>query len=614
MGSNALIKLLLVEDEALIASNGKKSLEEYGYTVFIAMDADEAVLTVNSNNIDLILMDIDLGQGKTDGIKTAARILKNYDIPVIFLSGHTDPDILERAQKITSYGYIVKNTDIAVIDTIIKTALKLAVQKKQPDSDAQVLSELEKTRLMLNDVLNTIPVRVFWKDLESVYMGCNQLFALDSGKDSPDDIVGFTDYDIRSSVQAELNRIDDRSIIESGNPRLKYEEPFLTQDGNKNWIVTSKIPLRNSSGVMYGILGMYEDITERKRMEEEIILQKNRLANILYGSNVGTWEWNVQTGENIVNEHWAAIIGYTLDELPSDNRNSWKKFVHREDLEIANALLEKHFNNELDYFECEFRMRHKHNHWIWVLSRGKVSSRTEDGKPLLVCGTHLDINERKLIQDEILNQLSEKQIILKEAHHRIKNNISSISSLLSLQAETIDNWEAKAALQDAIGRVRSMQILYEKLLIADDCMDTSLKHYLEDLVDDVIDVFPDRINIKVEKQICDCRLNSRQIFPLGIIVNEIITNILKYAFTDRESGVIRIKAKKEDKNIILEIQDNGNGLPEDFDIDKQDGFGLMLIRILCQQLDGYYQIENSAGVRSILKFKIPDSQAAVISH
>ncbi len=614
MGSNALIKLLLVEDEALIASNGKKSLEEYGYTVFIAMNADEAVLTVNSTNIDLILMDIDLGQGKTDGIKTAARILKNYDIPVIFLSSHTDPDILERTQKITSYGYIVKNTDIAVIDTMIKTALKLAVQKKQPDSDAQVLSELEKTRLMLNDVLNTIPVRVFWKDLESVYMGCNQLFALDSGKDSPDDIVGFTDYDIRSSVQAELNRIDDRNIIESGNPRLKYEEPFLTQDGNKNWIVTSKIPLRNSSGVMYGILGMYEDITERKRMEEEIILQKNRLANILYGSNVGTWEWNVQTGENIVNEHWAAIIGYTLDELPSDNRNSWKKFVHREDLEIANALLEKHFNNELDYFECEFRMRHKHNHWIWVLSRGKVSSRTEDGKPLLVCGTHLDINERKLIQDEILNQLSEKQIILKEAHHRIKNNISSISSLLSLQAETIDNWEAKAALQDAIGRVRSMQILYEKLLIADDCMDTSLKHYLEDLVDDVIDVFPDRINIKVEKQICDCRLNSRQIFPLGIIVNEIITNILKYAFTDRESGVIRIKAKKEDKNIILEIQDNGNGLPEDFDIDKQDGFGLMLIRILCQQLDGYYQIENSAGVRSILKFKIPDSQAAVISH
>ncbi len=606
-------KLLLVEDEAITAENTKMRLQKCGYTVFTAADAEEAVAAVREMNIDLILMDIELNPGKTDGIEAASIILEQYDLPLIFLSNHTEHEIVKKTERINSYGYIERSTSVAVLDATIKTALRLFNSRSFSDVSGAEKSEcgltereLEKTRLMLNDVLNTIPISVFWKDLNSVYLGCNRLFALDSGKSEQDEIIGLTDFDIRTPERAELNRLGDRAIIESGEHRINYEEPFLTPKGEKNWINTSKIPLRSSEGRMYGILGMYENITERKQMAEELLLQKNRLANILYGSNVGTWEWNVQTGENIVNEHWASIIGYSLNELPSGCRNFWREFVHTDDLKNADELLEKLCHKELEHFECEFRMRHKKGHWIWVLSRGNVAIRTEDDKPLLISGTHLDINERKLAQDEILNQLSEKETILKEVHHRIKNNFSSICSLLSLQAESVTNKEAEAALQAAIGRVHSMQVLYEKLLIAEDCRITSLKQYLGDLVDDIVNVFPDRTNISIEKHICDCALKPKQLFPLGIIVNELVTNVMKYAFTGRQSGIIHVTLDEDEDNITLVISDNGNGLPEGFDLNSQDGFGLMLIRILCQQLNGDLSIENSMGTKSTLRFKVSD--------
>ncbi|HAK44998.1 MAG TPA: hypothetical protein DCO79_03635 [Spirochaeta sp.] len=599
MGNKNMKTILLVEDEAVDAMNTSLSLENYGYDVITAVDAGEAFVSVRERQIDLILMDIDLGTGKIDGVETASEILKECDIPVIFLSSHTEPEIVEKTEKIISYGFLVKGTSITVIDTSIKTALKLfkfKTERRQTESD------LEKTRMMLDDVLNTIPVRVFWKDLDSIYMGCNQLFARDSGRDSSDEIIGLTDLDIRTSGQAELNRIDDRKIIESGKPRINYEELFLTKDGDKKWIVTSKIPLRNNEGATYGILGTYENITGRKQMEEEIILQKNRLTNILYGSNVGTWEWNIQSGENLVNEHWASILGYSLEELSLENRDFWKEFVHPDDLKRVNDLLDRHFSNETDFFECEFRMLHKKGYWVWILSRGKVAVWTEDNKPLLISGTHLDINERRLAQDEILRQLSEKEIILKESHHRMKNNFSTIGSLLSLQAESVSNQEAEAALQDAIGRVHSMQVLYEKLLLADDFRTTSIKHYLDDLVEDIINVFPDRTNIRIDKQIHDCKIEPNQLFSLGIIVNELLTNVMKYAFAGKDSGVIKVSLRENEGCIILIIHDNGNGLPEGFEQEKQDGFGLMLINILCHQLNGTFSIENSMGTKSTLSF------------
>lgn len=137
---------------------------------------------------------------------------------------------------------------------------------------------------------------------------------------------------------------------------------------------------------------------------------QQRLLSILEGTRAGTWEWNVQTGETVFNETWANMIGYELREISPTSIQTWIDYSHPDDLSQSNELLEKHFRGELDYYECEARMRHKDGHWVWVLDRGKVLSWTEEGKPLWMFGTHQDISERK--QAEVALRDSEEQLRL----------------------------------------------------------------------------------------------------------------------------------------------------------------------------------------------------------
>ncbi|MGE4124211.1 MAG: diguanylate cyclase [Pusillimonas sp.] len=130
-------------------------------------------------------------------------------------------------------------------------------------------------------------------------------------------------------------------------------------------------------------------------MTKDLSLERRRLDAILDGARVGTWEWNVQTGETLFNEYWASIIGYTLAELQPVSIETWLKYAHPEDLAASQVVLEQHLAGKLAHYESEVRMRHKDGHWVWVLDRGKVAKRDDQGRPLLVCGTHQDISLEK---------------------------------------------------------------------------------------------------------------------------------------------------------------------------------------------------------------------------
>ncbi|MFZ4398978.1 MAG: PAS domain S-box protein [Bacteroidales bacterium] len=143
-----------------------------------------------------------------------------------------------------------------------------------------------------------------------------------------------------------------------------------------------------------------KEIDNRKLADLSLVIEKQRLASIIEGTNVGTWEWNVITGENIVNERWAEIIGYTLDELFPVSLDTWINFIHPDDKDNVVELIRKHFKGEA-YFTSEFRLKHKDGNWIWVLDRGKISKWDEKGKPLFMSGTLQDISERKLAEEEL---------------------------------------------------------------------------------------------------------------------------------------------------------------------------------------------------------------------
>ncbi len=139
---------------------------------------------------------------------------------------------------------------------------------------------------------------------------------------------------------------------------------------------------------------------DRGKQEQDLRAERQRLADIIEGTHVGTWEWNVQTGETVFNEHWAEMIGYTLEELEPTNIETWGSFAHPHDLLDSNAQLQEVFAGKREYYDFECRMKHRDGHWVWVHDRGKVISWTEDGKPLSMSGTHTNINKRKQAEEK----------------------------------------------------------------------------------------------------------------------------------------------------------------------------------------------------------------------
>ena len=156
------------------------------------------------------------------------------------------------------------------------------------------------------------------------------------------------------------------------------------------------------------------DVTARKRAEEALRQNEERLQMILQGTQAGTWEWNVSNGETIFNERWAEIIGYTFDELLPTTIETWSELTHPDDLHASLHLLEKHFAGDSSFYTCEIRMKHKAGHWVWIWDRGKVMTWTEDGLPLRMLGIHIDITERKNAE-EALRQSEARQRAMFEA-------------------------------------------------------------------------------------------------------------------------------------------------------------------------------------------------------
>ncbi|MDR7865723.1 MAG: PAS domain-containing protein [Sporomusaceae bacterium] len=143
------------------------------------------------------------------------------------------------------------------------------------------------------------------------------------------------------------------------------------------------------------------DITEQRSLQLKLAEQKQKLENVIEGTGLGTWEWNVQTGETIFNERWAEIIGYTLAELQPVSIETWLRFIHPDDIEKSQAALQKCFARETDAFACETRVKHKNGRWLWIADRGKVTEWTADGRPLKMFGTHADITPQKKAEEEL---------------------------------------------------------------------------------------------------------------------------------------------------------------------------------------------------------------------
>ncbi|MCQ8181553.1 PAS domain S-box protein [Methylomonas sp. SURF-1] len=264
----------------------------------------------------------------------------------------------------------------------------------------RTLARFSEKEQLLRTLIDAMPDVVWLKDPDGTFVLCNRSFERLCGLPRAQ-ILGKTDYQLLGYELADHFRRQDLDAVAGGAP-VTSEQWLDHADGKRRALYeTVKTPVAGAGDRLIGVLGVARDITRLRNAETALANERERLQAIIDGTHAGTWEWNLQTGAAVFNERWAEIFGYRLEQLEPFSTRTWEQFVHPDDLQRANALLERHLAGETEYYECDLRMRHKRGHWVWIADRGRVTRRDADGRPLLISGTHMDITERHRAEERL---------------------------------------------------------------------------------------------------------------------------------------------------------------------------------------------------------------------
>jgi PAS domain S-box-containing protein len=295
-----------------------------------------------------------------------------------------------------------------------------------------------------------------------------------------------------------------------------------------------------------------------------------------------------------VNQALISTLGYSKDEVIGKSGYDLDFFVDPEKAAIVTQKLirDRNFKN------IELKIRTKDGKILYGLFSGVL---IKDKDKELFLTAMVDITQIKDLQKNLESSLKEKETLLREIHHRVNNNMQIISSILNLQTGHVEEEETIDKLKSSQNRVMSMAIVHEKLYRSKDLSHINFKQYVEELVSDVLlSYHAHEIESLVDVE--DIKLNMETAIPLGLIINELVNNSLKFAFPEKK-GTISIEMKPEKNRYVLKIADNGIGLPENFYLEKTKSLGLQLVRTLVNQIDGAIELDRSYGTSFTITFK-----------
>ena len=363
--------ILLVEDMAIIAMAEANTLKKNGFNVKVAYNGNEAIKIASENpNLDLILMDIDLGKGM-DGTEAAQIILKTHDIPIVFLSNHTEKEIVEKTEKITSYGYVVKNSGETVLIASIKMAFKLF--------DAHRLRLESENKLLESDhKFHTLE-----KQIDDVIWTMDMNFRFTYISPSVEKMHGYTvDEMMKLNLQDYLTEESAQKAIDVLGEEISA---YLKDKIEKN-IVTIEIDQRKKDGTVFpteirarflldehglpsGIIGVSRDISKRYLAEKALRDSEKTLNLALEGAQIGLWDQNFKTGKVLRSDLWATMLGYQPEELDS-SIDFWKSHIHPDDLPATLVEAAKHEQGLTEFFKVQHRLKCKNGNYKWILNWG----------------------------------------------------------------------------------------------------------------------------------------------------------------------------------------------------------------------------------------------------
>ncbi|MDD5087843.1 MAG: PAS domain S-box protein [bacterium] len=299
------------------------------------------------------------------------------------------------------------------------TVEDITEHKQAEEQSKEQAQEIERSRNILLQILESIPARVFWKDKDLRYLGCNSLFAHDAGRPRPDDLLGKTDYEMGWRDQADLYRADDQEVMQSAQPKLGIIEPQTTPTGEKIWLRTSKVPLKESDGVVWGMLGVYEDITKERHRDEALRASEERFKQV--AESAGEWIWEVDAeGLYIYSSPVVQrILGYSPEELVG-KLHFYDLFSPDKREELKAAALAA-FAQRIAFMGFVNSTLHKNGNVV-ILETSGVPVLDEEGNLLGYRGTDTDITERRQAEEalhrhnEYLTALQETTLELLAEH------------------------------------------------------------------------------------------------------------------------------------------------------------------------------------------------------
>jgi len=418
-----------------------------------------------------------------------------------------------------------------------------------------------------------------------------------------EDILGKNWFEnfIPERLRDEARRVHGKIISGDAGIIEYYENEVLTRDGRERVIAWYNTVFRDEAGNIVATLSTGGDITEHKKMENALRISEEQFREAFETAAIGIALVSPEGHWLRVNRALCEIVGYREPELLT---LTFQDITYPDDLEADLNYVHQMLAGEIPYYHMEKRYIHKKGHIIWILLSVSLV-RNENGEPLHFISQIQDITDRKNAEVQTRKSLKEKEVLLQEIHHRVKNNMTVIYSLLQLQAGKVRDERYREMFNESMNRIKTMALIHEKLYRSQDLTKILFSDYIRDMVDDIyVSYGTSPHKVKLKKDIARITLGIDTSIPCGLIVNELVSNSLKYAFPDGKGGEIRVSLHKNGKNEVeLTVGDNGIGMPEKLNFRDTDSLGLNLVTTLVRQLQGTIELHSEGGTEFRITFK-----------
>lgn len=485
--------------------------------------------------------------------------------------------------------FVYSIVKLRIYNRVILEEIELRMRKE---------SELIEKQIEIEKLSNLSPVGIIHLDADLSIDYANGTLILMSG---------FRMEELMSLKFTSLIHEEDkqRFFAECNPSKNKYKNTsgefrIVLKSGNALHVICEFAPRLNSSGNIKGYICSLTDITKLHEYQEELVKYNSLFEGITEGIPDPIAVKDANGAYEYVNTAAADFMGMEREEIIGKKDSDLlapeiAEEISAKERSILNSG--KNMNYELCAVHPDGTLK------TFLSTKGVL--RNSKNKIIGLFGIARDITLLKKKEEEISRSLKEKETLLKEIHHRVKNNLQIVASLLRLQSGYVKDLESKKYFMDSQNRIRSMAIIHEKLYRSSSLADINLKLYLEQLVDNLVySLDIDISKIKIITDIAPLRIDLDHAIPVGLIINEILTNSLKYAFPGGKSGEIQIKAHEEDGDIVFSLCDNGIGLPAGKNIGDYDSLGLQLVQTLTEsQLSGRLTLQsNENGVHFKISF------------